>query len=231
MWALLVVLAGCRVDATVNIDVAANGSGRVVVTVQADHDVIQKSPQLLSGLRFEDARAAGWTVDGPSAPTDKGSQVQLTKTFRTIEEGNLALQEVSGPQGPLSSLVLQQTRTFAKTTTQLAGPVRVTDITDFADAEVVTLLGGVAELRNATRSEPLKDHFGLAISAVLPGDIESDPINVPVGTTSTVQFFDVQIDSGAQRARLFSRIALGIAGGCAVVAIGLALLRRPALKE
>ena len=72
--ALLVIcvmlLAACRVDATVDIVMGVDGSGHITVTAIADADVVSKAPGLAADLRFDDVKAAGWTVTEPAATND-----------------------------------------------------------------------------------------------------------------------------------------------------------------
>ena len=75
------LLAGCRLDLNVAVDLAADGTGTVRVTATADPDLLSRAPNAVADLRLDDAKAAGWTVTGPSATESGGAQVVLTKPF------------------------------------------------------------------------------------------------------------------------------------------------------
>ena len=67
--ALLVIcvmlLAACRVDATVDIVMGVDGSGHITVTAIADADVVSKAPGLAADLRFDDPTWVGWNRPKP----------------------------------------------------------------------------------------------------------------------------------------------------------------------
>ena len=58
----VMLLAACRVDTTVDITMAQDGSGHITVTAIADADVVTQAPGLAEDLRFDDAEGGG--VDG-----------------------------------------------------------------------------------------------------------------------------------------------------------------------
>ena len=68
---LLVVLGGsaCRVDATVTVDVADDGTGLVEVVIQLDAAAVDAIGGLDERVRGADLADAGWTVDGPHRTT------------------------------------------------------------------------------------------------------------------------------------------------------------------
>ena len=71
-------LAACKVDATVHITMRPDGGGSIALTVVADQQVVQQAPGLAADLKFDDATAAGWQVDGPTDTADGGVEVTLT---------------------------------------------------------------------------------------------------------------------------------------------------------
>src|SRR2546430_16216952 len=64
--AACVLLAGCKVDTTLTIDVHDNGGGSVRLRVALDADAVQNAQagggRLADRVRLGDLQAAGWTV-------------------------------------------------------------------------------------------------------------------------------------------------------------------------
>ena len=64
--ATFVLLAGCKVDTTLTIDVHDNGGGSVRIRVALDADAVQNAQagggRLEDRVRLGDLQAAGWTV-------------------------------------------------------------------------------------------------------------------------------------------------------------------------
>jgi hypothetical protein len=140
---LLLVASACRLDVEVDIDVEDDGSGTVTVTASADAELLAQVPDAVDQLRVDDARAAGWAVEGPTTSEDGGAAIRLTKPFRTPEEATAILTELNGPAGPLHALVLTQSREFARVTTTFTGTARLDGgVAAFADQALIELAGG-----------------------------------------------------------------------------------------
>lgn len=138
-----VLLSACRVDAVVNVAVRPDGSGTITLTASADPDLVAQTPGLAEDLRFDDAVAAGWVVDGPTTTEAGGLTVSLSHPFSSVEEATALLQSVNGPDGPLHDVVLARTVTDDDVTTSMAGSLRVSNGLDaFADPEVLAAIGG-----------------------------------------------------------------------------------------
>lgn len=181
--ASLLVLSSCRVDTAVTLQVAADGSGTVTVEAIADAAVVQKAPGLAEDLRFDDAVANGWTVEGPAATESGGLRVVLSRPFATVDEANLLLQSINGAGGPLRGVTLtrvggvddQGMPDDSDSVIALAGQLGVTGGVDaFADPDVLAALG----------ASPYADD--LAAAGVQPADAVSFrlDVDVPGDTTS-----------------------------------------------
>ena len=166
------LLAGCRLDLNVAVDLAADGSGTVRVTATADADLLARAPNAVTDLRLDDAKAAGWTVTGPSATESGGAQVVLTKPFGSPEQATAILAEINGPSGPLRGLTLSQAREFATVTSDLTGEVRLDGgLGAFADQALVQVAGKVPLADQVAASGvPLDQALGLTVTVDLPGD-------------------------------------------------------------
>src|SRR5215218_4670517 len=120
LLAVVLLSSACRVDVEVGINAETDGSGRVLVV--ADREVAE-AVDLSAGVRVEDLKQAGWTIDGPDPRPDGGVQVVATKPFADADEAQKVVQELSGPDGPFQEFRLERERSFAKTTTRFSGQV------------------------------------------------------------------------------------------------------------
>ena len=172
----------CKVEASVDVSMKPDGSGAITLTVVADAELVSKAPNLATDLRFEDATAAGWVLDGPT-PTDTGGlQVVLTHDFDTVEEATALLRSLNGSSGPLQSVTITRSVTEKEVTTVLSGGLRVDGgVGAFADPDVLTAVGGVpyADAIAATGLGP-NDVITFRLTTDLPGDATS------LGTGSAV---------------------------------------------
>lgn len=168
----LLALGACKVDVTVNVQVAADGSGTVTLTAIADAAVVAQAPGLAEDLRFDDAVAAGWTVDGPAATADGGLQVVLTHTFATVAEASALLQSINGASGPLQNITIARTDAESQITTFLTGSLRVDgQLQAFADSDLLSAIGG-SPYEQTIRELGLapSDAISFTLTADLPGD-------------------------------------------------------------
>jgi hypothetical protein len=94
---LAVVMSGCRLDLEVTIRVEADGTGKVTAQITADPDLTAALPPGADILLLDDAREAGWDVEGPT-PTDQGGRVvTLAKSTASLDELAIAIAEIGPP--------------------------------------------------------------------------------------------------------------------------------------
>jgi len=167
--ACAVALAGCRVDVDVLLEIGADGTGELVVTATADADVVQQAPGLAADLRFGDARAAGWRVEGPTATDDGGLTVTLNHRVTSAEEATSLLASI-GP--PFQDVQLERASVGDETTWTLSGQLVLADgFASFADPGLASAVGGTPfsdRLSAVTPDESMSIIFG----ADLPGAVE-----------------------------------------------------------
>jgi hypothetical protein len=169
-------LSACRVDITTDVDVRADGSGSITVTVVADAEVVERAPGLADDLRTADAEAAGWSVDGPTATDDGGLRVVLSHDFANVEQATALLASVNGPAGPLQSVVVSRDDSDGELRTELSGSLRVDGgLASFADPDVLALLGGATPYADAIADAGLSPAEAVAVKlqVTMPGEIES----------------------------------------------------------
>ena len=169
-------LTACRVDAAVEIRVDDVGTGLVSVLVVADADALARVPELASGLRLDDARDAGWTVEGPTPRGDGGVEVGAWKRFESASQLPAVLDELAGAGVIFTDVRLEQSRSFARTDYDFGVSVNPSPpLAAFSDDAVAAMLDGhylgrpIDELVAA--AWPLEDALELEFSLTLP---ESD---------------------------------------------------------
>jgi hypothetical protein len=168
--ATLLLLAGCRVDVSVEVETAAEGGGRVQATVTLDGEAAAQVPDLAEQLRVGDLRAAGWTVEGPSPAPGGGVTVLASKPFATSDGAARVLRELGGGFGGLR---LRVDRGFWKTTSELAGAVDLSSgLAAFGDEELAGLLGNpTLGLDPAAVERELGRPLGDVVTVELVGDL------------------------------------------------------------
>ena len=152
------------------------GTGLVSVTVVADADAVGLVPDLASGMRLDDARDAGWTVEGPTPRGDGGVEVGAWKRFESASQLPAVLDELAGVGAIFSDVQLSRTRSFARSDYDFSVAIDPSPpLEAFSDDAIAAMLDGhffgrpIEELLLA--SWPLQDSLGLAFSLTLP---ESD---------------------------------------------------------
>ncbi|MFM9083824.1 MAG: hypothetical protein ACKOQ7_08115, partial [Actinomycetota bacterium] len=120
------LLASCRVDQTITLDVAPNGSGTVTVLLVADAAVVAKVPDLAADVRTEDLEKAGWDVDGPDTTDEGGLRIEISRDFDTPEQATAILAQVGGQDGPVRGLALARSGKDTTSTWTLPGALQVT---------------------------------------------------------------------------------------------------------
>ncbi len=229
---MVVLCSACRVDVEVGIDAETDGSGRVRVEVVADREVAS-AVDLSAGVRVDDLRQAGWTVDGPTTRPDGAVQVVATKAFDDAEGARRTIEELGGPTGPFQGFRLERRRSFARTTTRFMGTVDFAKgVEAFGDPGIRQALGGsdvgvdLARLEEALNG-PVDKAVGVQVAVRLPGDVES---NAPQQTANGARWdlrlrdrVDLTAESSAWNV---VNLAAGALGPLAILALLVVLLAR-----
>ena len=183
----VMLLTACHVDTTVDIAMGTDGAGKITVTASADAGVVSQAPGLADDLRFDDVKAAGWTVTGPTDTADGGLQVVLGHTFANPEEATALLQSINGSGGPLHGVAIHRVVSQEGTTVSLAGSLRIDGMAAFADPDVLAAIGATpyAEQVVASNASPTQA-VGVTVRAALPGKITSATGTVKDGAVSWI---------------------------------------------
>lgn len=223
-----VLLAGCRVDATVRVRVHDDGSGTVTVAVRLDRAAVAAaggSPAALgTSIRLEDLAAGGWAVTPWTAAAGGGATVELSKPFADPAELPKVIAELNGAHGPLRAIRLTRTESFFSVDFATSAVVDLRTVTAgvAADPELVAALGahGVepAALEAALTADAASLHVTYAVS--LPG---GDP---HAGTTTGGhRAVVVATSSLVDRTRVIAVIVAAVLTVLAVLVLVLGALR------
>ena len=223
----LLALGACKVDVTVHVQVAQDGSGTVILTAIADAAVVAQAPGLAEDLRFDDVAAAGWTVAGPTATGDGGLQVTLTHAFATVAEATALLQSINGVGGPMQAITITRTDSDSQITTFLTGSLRVDgQLQAFADADILTAIGGSPYAQSILDAGVSPSE---AVTFTLSADLPGSPVQSgspaewvsPIdGTTLDVAAADAVAQGDTGIWGTVSTIALVALVGWCLIAIG-----------
>lgn len=180
----LLALTACQLDVGVEVAMNADGTGEVVVVATADADVVNQMPGLAGGLVLDDATAAGWTVEGPTATEGGGVSVTLRHPFASAAEAAVLVNSL-GP--PFQGITLDRVATEDEITTTLTGALVLLDGFDgFGDAGLVAAAGATpfrAQL-DAAGATP-QDNVSVALTLTTPGEIEGGDDSIDGGVRWT----------------------------------------------
>jgi hypothetical protein len=198
--ACVLLLAGCKVDTTLTINVHDDGGGTVRLRVALDAEAVQNveagGGKLEDRVRLGDLRAAGWTVSAWRRAPGGGATVTLRKSFANA--GGLAgvVRELNGGNGPVRGVKLERDRGFLSTEYKTRGAADLSQLTAgiAADPEVVAQLTSqrvdVAQIEQRL-TQQINDAFRLRIRLVFPGadvtEIDAKPGRKVSLATSTSQ--------------------------------------------
>ena len=199
--ATCLLLAGCKVDTTLTVDVHDNGGGSVRIGVALDAAAVQNAQagggRLEDRVRLGDLRAAGWTVSPWRRAPDGSATVSLRKDFANAGELAGVAAELSGKDGPLRGVTLERSRGLLSTDYKVKGEADLSRLTAGVanDPDVVAQLTGqrvdVAQIDQRLAQE-ISNAFRLRIRFVFPGgdvtQVEPKPGKKVSLATTTTQF-------------------------------------------
>jgi hypothetical protein len=188
--ALVALLAGCKVDTAVTIDMHEDGSGLVTARATLDAEAVKETEidggKLEDRVRLSDLTAAGWTVQPWVRSAAGSAQIEMSKPFSSPEELAGIVNEISGPHGPLRDFRATRDRGAASTEYGVTGAVDLKDVSTGlgADSELVAALAKQLVDPAAVDQQLLAElHNAVRVSVV---------VNLPDGTSTTVDGVDGQ---------------------------------------
>jgi hypothetical protein len=163
---LLLLLTGCQVRTDVVLHAAADGTGRVEVAVTLDKAAAARAAG--TEVRTEDLTRAGWEVEAPQRLEGGGVVYRAEKRFRSPDEAERVVREVSG--SALRGFTLTRDRSFLRTRTSLEGTIDLRDgAAAFGDPALTDRLGGQPLGVEPDRVAPLDEALRMHVTAELPG--------------------------------------------------------------
>lgn len=185
LGALLVVLAGCKTEAFIEVQVDDDGGGSVYVAVALDAEAAARSVNYEASLPIEDLKATGWTVTGPAQEADGRIWLRAQKPFSQVSQLPGLIDEVAGKGGPLRDFKVDTTSSFGKRGWAFSGTVDLSGgLTSFTDPELAAALGGTPlgqspeKYAEALGGATLESLVKLNIVVDLPGEVQESNGNV-----------------------------------------------------
>ncbi len=167
------VLAGCRVESVVTVEVQPDTSGVVTVEVTLDAEATDQLGDPVKELELDDLTADGWTVRPPTVDDD-GTTVSASKAF--VGESGLASVMAELGSDVVTDVGLNLTDGFGSTSWKLGATLSAPDdLSAFSDPDVTAALDGLPLGRTA---EELERDLGaepsvpLTFRVELPGGID-----------------------------------------------------------
>jgi len=225
------VLAGCKVETTVSIDVREDGSGTVEVKVDLDAEAVSEAQagggELEDRVRLDDLEAAGWQSNGWRIHQDFSATLRISKGFADPEDLAGVIAELNGDDGPLRDVSLSVDEGVLFTKYDLDGAVDLaalrTGVT--TDAELVAALTSQAVDVSALDQrllDQIRESLELEVDVSLPG--ESRTITPQAGQTLDLETSSNRFDPA--RPLLIGAAALFVVLALLVWARGRSLERR-----
>ena len=200
--ALVLALAGCRMDVEVGIDVAEDGSGTVTVAIGVDDDLLARVPGAADRVKLTDVSAAGWDVTGPAKESDGNTWVHLSKPFANPAEMKEILGEINGPGGPLHAFDLVITDEWDKTTWRLTGSAGLTGGVDsFVDPDLAAAFGSSKPLSELIEESgvPIEQGLNLTVTVQMPNQTAPTVTRVPLdGREVPIDVYSEKVDRTAR---------------------------------
>lgn len=210
------LLAGCKVDARVDVTLRADGSGTVAARISLDHDAVQRITRhapLSKAVPVDDVRAAGWNVSGWKT---SGGAATITLSHDFVGQAELArrLRDLVGATGVLREPRLTRSRSWlsAKDSVAVTADLRHLSTGVKSDSQLSRNLAAAGVDVNALDAQ-LRSQLGRAFTLTLA-------VHAPGGRTKIVELrAGDQATAAASSTRTYTARA-----GLAVVGVLLLLL-------
>jgi hypothetical protein len=213
---VVLVAAGCEVDAALDVRVRENGSGVVRLVVNADSEAVQAAESggvaLEQAVRLSDLSDGGWDVGAWVRAEDGSASIVLAKPFESTAQVEQIIREASGDTGPLE-LSASRSAGFLSTEYGVAGQVDLENVTTGVptDTELVTNLSAQSvdpAVIDQQLLAQLKASFGLSVVVRLPGQAPQRFVAEPGAVTPVDAVANVR--NTARLAFLVGALALAI---------------------
>lgn len=127
----VVLLAGCKVDARLDVTLHADGSGTVVTKITLDAEAVQRlttGGPLETAVPLDDLRNAGWHVSAWKTAKSGSASITLSRVF--VNQAGLArrLEDLTGKNGALRDARITHTRGWFNGSDKIALTVDLRDV-------------------------------------------------------------------------------------------------------
>lgn len=225
VWGLLLVsvvlLAGCKVDARVDVTLRADGSGTVGARLTLDADAVRRlttHAPLAEAIPLDDLRDAGWDVSAWKPASGGGDSITLTHDF--VGQADLArrLTDLAGPNGALRDPRITRTRGWFGAEDEIAVTVDLRNLSAGvrSDAELAARLqaaGLDVDALDAQLRAELADALHVTVAVHAPGG-SSRTIELAAGDHGTV---------AASQSQTYTRRVVLLAAGAALLLLALVI--------
>jgi hypothetical protein len=221
LCALAALLAGCKVDATVDVTVRDDGSGVVRVIVEADAEAVRAAESggtpIEQAVRLEDLAEAGFRVGAWEKGGDGSATIVISRPFDSVDEVAGIVDALGGPDGPLPALEATLEKGIYATDYAVSGRIDLDSVTtgvnDDEDlVERLAALGVDVDVIDQQLLAQVQSSFGLKVVVRLPDQ-------APVTFTPKDGATTAQVDASAQVLNI-ERIAFaGAAVGFLLLAV------------
>jgi len=181
VWCLLalagVLLAGCKVQANVDVTLHRDGSGVVSTTMTLDRDAVVRAggttSSLSSALPISDLRTAGWTISPWKTAVDGSATITVAHTFTDVQDLARRLQDLTGPNGILRDPHISRDRGWlsSRDTLSLVVDMKSPSPAVLNDSALVARLKAAGVDPNALNAElaaQLRTSLDLTVTVHLP---------------------------------------------------------------
>jgi hypothetical protein len=216
--ALVVALAGCKVDTVVTIKVDDDGSGTVTARVVLDAEAVARAEsaeaKLQDAVRLGDLEAAGWESSGWHRRRNGGASIVVAKKFDRAEDAAAVVEELNGPDGPLRDVSVERDVSTFRTQWSFSGLADLEDLKTGVESDPELILRLASERVDVAALDQqllqqTKDAFRLRVVADLP-DSAGHRFTIQPGTAVRMEESSSQTATG--------RVAL-FAGGFVILLV------------
>jgi hypothetical protein len=216
---LVALLAGCKVDARVDITLRADGSGTITARVALDADALRRltpNAPLERAVPLADVRRAGWTLSPWTPIRGGGDAITLTHGFVDQTDLERRLADLVGDTGVLNHATITRTRGWFTEKHTLAVTVDLRQLTTGlrSDTQLAKQLA-FAGLDVTTFDAQLRTQLAHALTLTVR-------VQAPDGQSQTVELTSgKQATVSATSSRTETRRIDLLAAGAALILVGL----------
>jgi hypothetical protein len=217
----VVLLAGCKVDARVDVTLRADGSGTVAAKVTLDAEAVQRlttGGSLESAVPLDDLRNGGWHISAWKRDPAGGAAITLSRVFVGQDDLARRLADLTGSKGALRDPRITRTREWFGGTDKIAVTVDLRDIGAGvkSDAELAKRLqaaGLDVNTLDAQLTSELKDALHVTVAVHAP-DGSSRTLALKAGGHGTV---------AASQSQTYARRLALLAAGAGLLLLALVI--------